>query len=156
MSERIVILGGGESGTGAAILAKAKGFDVFVSDNGQLKEKYKTELQQHSIEFEEGGHTEEKILKGTSLVIKSPGIGEKTEWTLPKFTNYRCAGSGHPFARLVKRVEIVSLIREIPYDDWQSISSDGGIRRSVRPWSRCGSVGEGQILRWKQSSLGPS
>ncbi len=78
MSERIVILGGGESGTGAALLAKAKGLEVFVSDVGQLKEKYKNELVQHAIEFEEGQHTEEKILKAT-LVIKSPGIPEKTD-----------------------------------------------------------------------------
>ena len=78
MSERIVILGGGESGTGAALLAKAKGLDVFVSDSSQLKEKYKSELTQNSIEFEEGQHSEEKILQAT-LVIKSPGIPEKTE-----------------------------------------------------------------------------
>ncbi|HRI79472.1 MAG TPA: UDP-N-acetylmuramoyl-L-alanine--D-glutamate ligase [Cyclobacteriaceae bacterium] len=78
MKENIVILGGGESGTGAALLAKAKGMDVFVSDSGQLKEKYKTELIQHAIEFEEGQHTEERILKAT-LVIKSPGIPGKTD-----------------------------------------------------------------------------
>src|SRR4051812_16736898 len=78
MAERIVILGGGESGTGAALLAKVKGYDVFVSDQGPMKEKYKTELQQHAIEFEESIHTEEKILKA-DLVIKSPGIPEKAE-----------------------------------------------------------------------------
>ncbi len=78
MIERIVILGGGESGTGAAILAKAKGLDVFVSDQGLLKEKYKNDLVQHAIEFEEGQHSEEKILSAT-LVIKSPGIPKKTE-----------------------------------------------------------------------------
>ena len=78
MAERVVILGGGESGTGAAILAKAKGFEVFVSDQGQLKEKYKSDLLQHAIEFEEGQHTEEKILNA-NLVIKSPGISGKIE-----------------------------------------------------------------------------
>ncbi len=78
MAERIVILGGGESGTGAAILAKVKGFEVFVSDQGQLKEKYKRDLVEHAIDFEEGKHTEEKILNA-QLVIKSPGIPEKTE-----------------------------------------------------------------------------
>lgn len=78
MAERIVILGGGESGTGAALLAKAKGYDVFVSDQGQLKEKYKTELHQQGIAFEEGVHTEEKILQATR-VIKSPGIPDKAE-----------------------------------------------------------------------------
>ncbi|NOT74096.1 MAG: UDP-N-acetylmuramoyl-L-alanine--D-glutamate ligase [Cyclobacteriaceae bacterium] len=78
MAERVVILGGGESGTGAALLAKAKGFDVFVSDQGQLKDKYRNELVQAGIEFEEGKHSEEKILNA-NLVIKSPGIPEKTE-----------------------------------------------------------------------------
>jgi UDP-N-acetylmuramoylalanine--D-glutamate ligase len=76
MKERVVILGAGESGTGAALLAKAKGMDVFVSDQGPIKEKYKNELSSNKIEFEENQHTEEKILKAT-LVIKSPGIPEK-------------------------------------------------------------------------------
>jgi UDP-N-acetylmuramoylalanine--D-glutamate ligase len=78
MSERIVILGGGESGTGAAILAKVKGFDVFVSDQGQLKDKYKKDLVDQKIEFEEGKHSEDKILNA-NLVIKSPGIPDKAE-----------------------------------------------------------------------------
>jgi UDP-N-acetylmuramoylalanine--D-glutamate ligase len=78
MKERVVILGSGESGTGAAILAKAKGFDVFVSDQGQIKEKYKDELISHSVAFEEGAHSEDKILNA-SLVIKSPGIPEKAD-----------------------------------------------------------------------------
>jgi UDP-N-acetylmuramoylalanine--D-glutamate ligase len=78
MKERVAILGAGESGTGAALLAKAKGFDVFVSDQGQIKERYKAELNQHNIEFEEGLHTEGKILNA-SLIIKSPGIPEKAD-----------------------------------------------------------------------------
>ncbi len=78
MSERIVILGGGESGTGAAILAKAKGFDVFVSDQGQLKDNYRADLAAHGIAFEEGGHSEEKVLSA-NLIIKSPGIPKKAE-----------------------------------------------------------------------------
>lgn len=78
MSKRVVILGAGESGTGAAILAKAKGFDVFVSDYGAIKEQYKAELQQHQIPFEENGHTYDAILNA-SLIIKSPGIAEKVE-----------------------------------------------------------------------------
>jgi UDP-N-acetylmuramoylalanine--D-glutamate ligase len=78
MAERIVILGGGESGTGAALLARVKGYDVFVSDQGPLKEKYKVELQQQGIPFEEGTHSEDKILNA-SLVIKSPGISDKAE-----------------------------------------------------------------------------
>jgi UDP-N-acetylmuramoylalanine--D-glutamate ligase len=76
MKEKIVILGAGESGTGAAILAKAKGHDVFVSDSGAVKDKYKAELNSNGIAFEEGGHSEEKILDA-KLVIKSPGIPDK-------------------------------------------------------------------------------
>ncbi|MDQ2658711.1 MAG: Mur ligase family protein, partial [Bacteroidota bacterium] len=76
MKEKIVILGAGESGTGAALLAKAKGYDVFVSDSGTLKDKYKAELKEGGIAFEEGGHSEEKIADA-SLVIKSPGIPDK-------------------------------------------------------------------------------
>ena len=78
MSERIVILGAGESGTGAAILAKAKGYDVFVSDQGAIKAQYREELIENAIEFEEGIHSEEKIVNA-SIVIKSPGIPEKAE-----------------------------------------------------------------------------
>ncbi len=78
MSERIVILGSGESGTGAAILAKAKGFDVFVSDMGTIKEQYKKELVENAIAFEEGQHSEDKIVNAT-LIIKSPGIPDKAE-----------------------------------------------------------------------------
>jgi UDP-N-acetylmuramoylalanine--D-glutamate ligase len=78
MTERVVILGAGESGTGAAILAKVKGYDVFVSDQGTIKDKYKEELNQHQIEFEEGMHSEEKIVNA-NLVIKSPGIPDKAE-----------------------------------------------------------------------------
>lgn len=78
MRERIVILGSGESGTGAALLANARGFDVFVSDKGVIREKYKAELQKSKIPFEEGSHSEEKILNA-DLIIKSPGIPEKTD-----------------------------------------------------------------------------
>lgn len=76
--KRIVILGSGESGTGAAILAKQKGFDVFVSDKGAIPQNYKEELQLHAIAFEELQHTESLILNA-SEVIKSPGIPEKNE-----------------------------------------------------------------------------
>ena len=71
--DRIVILGAAESGVGAAILAKQKGFDVFVSDMGAIKDKYKTQLDAHGIAWEEGQHTEEKILNAKEI-IKSPGI----------------------------------------------------------------------------------
>lgn len=72
---RIVILGAGESGTGAAILAKTKGYDVFVSDSGAVNVKYLNELKEWKIDFETGRHSEEKILNA-NLVVKSPGIAE--------------------------------------------------------------------------------
>jgi UDP-N-acetylmuramoylalanine--D-glutamate ligase len=71
--KRIVILGAGESGAGAAVLAKKKGFDVFVSDMSKINDKYKKILDDHNIEWEEGHHTEEKILNA-SEIVKSPGI----------------------------------------------------------------------------------
>jgi UDP-N-acetylmuramoylalanine--D-glutamate ligase len=76
MNKRIVILGAAESGVGAAILARKQGFDVFVSDLGAIREKYKTELIEHGFDFEEGRHSEDKILSA-DLVVKSPGIPDK-------------------------------------------------------------------------------
>jgi UDP-N-acetylmuramoylalanine--D-glutamate ligase len=73
MGKLLVILGGGESGVGSAVLGKQKGYDVFVSDRSPVKEKYRQQLIEENILFEEGKHTEEKIM-GASLVIKSPGI----------------------------------------------------------------------------------
>ena len=70
---RIVVLGAAESGAGAAVLAKKQGFDVFVSDMSAIKDKYKEMLDSHGIEWEEGHHTEEKILNADEI-IKSPGI----------------------------------------------------------------------------------
>ncbi|MEO5999488.1 MAG: UDP-N-acetylmuramoyl-L-alanine--D-glutamate ligase [Chitinophagaceae bacterium] len=78
MGKRLVILGAAESGVGAAILGKQQGFEVFVSDGGLIKDNYKKELVEWGIEFEEGSHTEEKILQADE-VIKSPGIPEKNE-----------------------------------------------------------------------------
>lgn len=75
---RVVILGGGESGVGAAYLAKAKGFDVFLSDMGKIRENYKKELDELGIDYEDGTHSEEKILNA-DWVIKSPGIPKKAE-----------------------------------------------------------------------------
>ncbi|MBO4465058.1 MAG: UDP-N-acetylmuramoyl-L-alanine--D-glutamate ligase [Bacteroidales bacterium] len=72
---RIVVLGGAESGVGAAILAKVKGFEVFLSDNGKLKDEYKSLLDNWQIAYEEGGHTPEKVLDADE-VVKSPGIPE--------------------------------------------------------------------------------
>ena len=73
---RLVILGGGESGVGTALLGKEKGYSVFVSDKGTIKEKYKEVLIHNEIEWEDGNHTESKILNA-DLVMKSPGIPDK-------------------------------------------------------------------------------
>lgn len=74
--KRLVVLGAGESGIGAALLGKQEGWDVFVSDGGQLKEKYKEELEKAEIAYETGEHTEEMVLRADCLV-KSPGISDK-------------------------------------------------------------------------------
>ena len=74
--KRIVILGAAESGAGAAVLAKKQGFDVFVSDFGSIKDRYKKMLDDHDIPWEEGHHTEEKILNADEI-IKSPGIPDE-------------------------------------------------------------------------------
>jgi len=74
--KRIVVLGAGESGAGAAVLAKQKGFDVFVSDMSGIKPKYKALLDSHGIGWEEGHHTEELILNADE-VVKSPGIPDE-------------------------------------------------------------------------------
>ena len=75
MNKKIVILGAGESGAGSAVLAQKHGFDVFVSDNGIIKEQYREILNNHRIRWEEGGHSE-KIILSADEVIKSPGIPE--------------------------------------------------------------------------------
>ena len=72
----IAILGGGESGVGAALLAKKEGLVPFVSDFGKIKDKYKKVLEQNEIEWEEGKHSQERILAAQE-VIKSPGISDE-------------------------------------------------------------------------------
>jgi len=78
MKHFLVVLGSGESGVGAAILGKQKGYDVFVSDGGNIAARYKKELIDNGIEFEEGQHSAARILMATE-VMKSPGIPEKNE-----------------------------------------------------------------------------
>jgi len=78
MKKKIYILGAAESGTGAAILAKKKGFEVFVSDFGQIKDKYKTALNNNNIKWEENKHSEKIILQANEI-IKSPGISDKVD-----------------------------------------------------------------------------
>ena len=87
MEKRIVILGAGESGSGAAILAKKLGFDVFVSDFGKIADRYKEQLDSRGILWEEQQHTEEKILSAQEI-IKSPGIPE----TAPIIVKAKAAG----------------------------------------------------------------
>lgn len=74
--KKIVILGGGESGYGSALLAQKKGFDVFLSDGGMLKPEYRNKLEAASIPFEQGGHSFDRILEADTIV-KSPGIPDK-------------------------------------------------------------------------------
>lgn len=76
--KRLVILGGGESGVGTALLGKAKGYEVFLSDKGKIKEIYRDALKHNEIEFEDEQHTESKILNA-DIVMKSPGIPDKVE-----------------------------------------------------------------------------
>jgi UDP-N-acetylmuramoylalanine--D-glutamate ligase len=78
MKERMVILGGGESGVGAALLAARRGYDVFVSDGGRMKDEYRQTLTANQISFEEGGHTDTRILNANEI-MKSPGIPEKND-----------------------------------------------------------------------------
>ena len=78
MKKRLVILGAGESGVGAALLAQQQGYDVFVSDTGTVKDNYRIEMQLKKIEFEENKHTAKKVLNADE-VMKSPGIPEKNE-----------------------------------------------------------------------------
>lgn len=75
---KVIVLGGGESGFGAAYLAKKKGVEVFLSDKGEIRENYKQMLMDSGIEFEEGKHSEERILNA-EWVVKSPGIPKKAE-----------------------------------------------------------------------------
>jgi UDP-N-acetylmuramoylalanine--D-glutamate ligase len=96
MNSRIVILGAGESGTGAAILARKHGFDVFVSDNGPIKPKYKEMLFDYEIQWEENKHTE-KLILDASEIIKSPGIPERS-----------------PIVQLIRKKEI-RIISEIEF-----------------------------------------
>jgi len=98
MKKRIVILGAGESGAGSAVLAQKEGFDVFVTDSGAIKDKYREILVSHSIAFEEGKHTPELILNADE-VIKSPGLHEDNplvvtirEKKIPVFSEIEFAG----------------------------------------------------------------
>lgn len=79
MKQKLVILGGGESGVGAAVLAKKEGYEVTLMDEGSLKEGYRNELQKAGVNFLEGS-VNEKVLMSAAEVVKSPGIPEKNAW----------------------------------------------------------------------------
>jgi len=87
MANRLVVIGAGESGVGSAILAKKQGFEVWVTDAGKVKQKYKDVLTKYGILFEEGKHSEDRLL-GADLVIKSPGVPD----TVPLVVKLRQAG----------------------------------------------------------------
>ena len=95
---RVVVLGGAESGVGAAVLAKVKGFDVFLSDKGTIKDEYVAQLRKWDIPFEQGQHTEELILNADE-VVKSPGI----PGTVPMVQKLREKG-----IRVVSEIEFAS------------------------------------------------
>lgn len=107
---RIVVLGGGESGVGSAVLAKTKGFDVFLSDSGQIKEDYEKTLREWDIPFEQGGHTESKIFNADE-VVKSPGI----PGTVPMILALRERG-----IHIISEIEFASR-----YDDAKKICITG-------------------------------
>jgi UDP-N-acetylmuramoylalanine--D-glutamate ligase len=98
LANKLVILGGGESGTGAALLAKKKGWEVFLSDSGSLKSSYRAELKEAGIRFEEGKHTEEEVL-GAHTIVKSPGISPKVPMVK------KCAEAGIP---IISEIEFAS------------------------------------------------
>ena len=104
--KRIVILGAGESGAGAAVLAKKEGFDVFVSDMSKINDKYKKMLDDHNIEWEEGHHTEEKILNA-SEIVKSPGIPKES----PMIKKVMEKG-----IHIISEIEFASRYKEAGYD----------------------------------------
>jgi len=108
MKEKIVILGGGESGVGAAILAKVKGYDVFLTDYGIIPGKYKKTLAQYNIEFEEGTHTSEIILNA-SQVVKSPGIPDDAPIVVQITNNHIPVISEIEFAIRYSKAKIIGI-----------------------------------------------
>jgi UDP-N-acetylmuramoylalanine--D-glutamate ligase len=100
----MVILGGGESGTGAALLATAKGYDVLLSDSGPLAERHRSELSRAGIRTEEGGHTEAEVLRADEI-IKSPGIPDKA----PMVVKARAAG-----IPVISEIEFAGRFTDVP------------------------------------------
>ena len=105
---KIVILGAGESGVGAALLAHANGYSVFVSDYGEVQPSYKAELEGNGISYEEKGHSEDKILDA-ELIIKSPGISDKAKIVQQAATQGIEMISEIEFAYRFTRKEIIAI-----------------------------------------------
>ncbi|HUH34800.1 MAG TPA: UDP-N-acetylmuramoyl-L-alanine--D-glutamate ligase [Moheibacter sp.] len=141
MKERLVILGGGESGVGAALLGKKEGFDVFLSDRAVLQEKYRKELLEQAIDFEEGKHSMEQILTA-DLVIKSPGIPKKAaliqmlqEKNIPIISEIEFASRFTP-AKIIAitgsngKTTTASLVYQVLLDAGHNVALGGNIGKS--------------------------
>ncbi len=140
--KKIVVLGGGISGYGSAILARKKGFDVLLSDSGRIADRYKAKLDQWEVPYEEGGHTEERILAATE-VIKSPGIPESApivrkirEAGIPVISEIEFAGRYIGRARCIcitgsnGKTSTTSLIYKIMRDAGMNVALGGNIGES--------------------------
>ena len=142
MKRKIVVLGGGISGYGSAILAKKKGFSVFLTDMGKIAPKFKERLDEWGVEYEEGGHTEERILDANE-VIKSPGIPETApivmkirERGIPVISEIEFAGRYKGVAKTIcitgsnGKTTTTSLIFKIMSDAGRKVSLGGNIGES--------------------------
>ena len=142
MKRKIVVLGGGISGYGSAILAKKKGFDVFLSDMGKIADKFKARLDEWSVEYEEGKHTEERILDANE-VIKSPGIPDSApmvrkirEKGIPVISEIEFAARYKGVAKTIcitgsnGKTTTTSLIYKIMVDAGRKVSLGGNIGES--------------------------
>ncbi len=142
MKEKIVVLGGGISGYGSAILAQKEGFDVLLSDSGELSHKYRSLLDEAKIEYEQGGHSADRILEA-SQVIKSPGIPDKTpiivalrERGIPVISEIEFAGRYLGDARTIcitgsnGKTTTTSLIYRMLLDAGYSVALGGNIGES--------------------------
>ena len=142
MKRKIVVLGGGISGYGSAILAKKKGFDTFLTDMGKIAPKFKERLDEWGVEYEEGGHTEERILDANE-VIKSPGIPDTApivvkirERGIPVISEIEFAGRYKGVAKTIcitgsnGKTTTTSLIYKIMSDAGRKVSVGGNIGES--------------------------
>ena len=142
MKRKIVVLGGGISGYGSAILAKKKGFDTFLTDMGKIAPKFRERLDEWGVEYEEGGHTEERILDANE-VIKSPGIPDSApivqkirERGIPVISEIEFAGRYKGVAKTIcitgsnGKTTTTSLIYKIMSDAGRKVSLGGNIGES--------------------------